>query len=452
MRRPSLARAGAAFATTGTTLAVTAGPAHADVPGAGIVRDAVGATAGWAWDKVAAGIAGWVLGGVAQLVDGVLNFLKTAARPDVEAVWFAGAGSPYATVRSIAGVLLLAFVFLGLLQGLLQGDVGGMVRRVAGDLPLAVLGMVATIAVVARLLELTDALSTAVLEQGGGQATAFLAGFGTAAASATSGFAAVLVGLVAVVAALLVWIELMIRSALVYVLVALSPLAFAAAVWPATRGVLRRTAEVLLAVVLSKFVICVAIAIGVAALGGAGQAAGPTAGVGEAAATGMGALSVGASVLAMAAFSPFLLLKLIPVAEAALLTQGVSRAPLRTAQAGVGVYYQASSINRLAGNGRGFGGVAATPGSVTSVAHDGAGGGAAGPAPAPSVAAAGPVGAATVATSATAGAVRTAGERDADVVSAPTATHPEPGSTGRAGRTAPPDREPPVGDGPTRRT
>ena len=103
----------------------------ADIP---IVSDVVGevvdSTVGWAWDKVTAGIASWVLGAVGDLVDGALNFLKTAARPNVEAAWFSGAGSPYATVRNLAGLLLLAFVFLALIQGLLAGDAAGMIRRI----------------------------------------------------------------------------------------------------------------------------------------------------------------------------------------------------------------------------------------------------------------------------------------------------------------------------------
>ena len=48
-------------------------------------------------------------------VDGVINFLLTSARPNVESAWFSGADSPYATVRGIAIALLLAFVFLGII-------------------------------------------------------------------------------------------------------------------------------------------------------------------------------------------------------------------------------------------------------------------------------------------------------------------------------------------------
>jgi hypothetical protein len=139
--------------------------------------------------------------------------------------------------------LLLGFVFLGLIQGLLAGDISGMIRRVALDLPVAILGMIATTIIVDKLLQLTDALSAAVLTHSGDQAVHFLSGFGVAVTSATQGFAAVMLGLVAIVAGFFVWVELIVRSVLVYILVALSPLTFAAMVWPAARGMLRRTVE-----------------------------------------------------------------------------------------------------------------------------------------------------------------------------------------------------------------
>lgn len=342
---------------------VAARPAVADVPGTGIVNDALDGVTGWAFEKVADGICRWVLGAVEFFVNGAIDFLRSSARPDVEAAWFAGAGSPYATVRNIAAVLLLGFVFLGLIQGLLQADPAAMVRRVLGNLPVAVAGMVVTTAVVGRLLELTDALSDAVLSSSDQQALHFLSGFGASVTGMTSGFAAVLLGLLAVVAALLLWVELIVRSSLVYLLVAISPLGFAATLWPSARGFLRKTVEILLAVILSKFVIAIALAIGVAALGGAGST-----GTGEpapaAAGAGLGTLLVGGVLLGLAAFSPFLVLKLVPVAEGALLAQGVSRGPARAAQSGLGTYSSVRMVGRLSGSrgAGGGGGAAPAPG------------------------------------------------------------------------------------------
>jgi type IV secretion system protein TrbL len=339
-----------------SALAVGGSPtaASADVPGGGIVRDVFDGAAGWAFEEVASGIATWVLGAVAFFIEGALRFLQSSARPQVEADWFAGPASPFAAVRNIAAVLLLAFAFLGILQGLLHGDVGVMVRQVVGKLPLAVVGMVVTVASVGKMLDLTDALSAAVLATTDDQALHFLAGFGATVTGATSGFAAVVLGLVAVLAALILWIELLVRSSLVYLLVAISPLGFAAMLWPSARGVLRRTLELLVAVILSKFVIAVALSIGVAALAGAGEATQGAGAVGEAASAGVASdagaglatLLVGSVVVGLAAFAPFIVLKLVPLAEGALAAHGVSRGPVRAVQSGASTY---NSVSRLAG-------------------------------------------------------------------------------------------------------
>ncbi len=374
-RRPEV-RTLAAAAVVLATATTTARPAAAVVPGGGIIGEAVDGIGSWAFGKVADGIAGWVLGAVSFFVEGAVDFLRTSARPDVEGAWFAGPGSPYATVRNIAGVLLAGFVFLGLIQGLLHGDGAGMVRRMAGNLPLAVAGMVVTTVVAGRLLDLTDAMSDAVLASSDEQALHFLSGFGAAVLVGTSGFAAVVIGLVAVVAALLLWVELIIRASLVYLLVAISPLGFATTLWPAARGFLRKTIEILLAVILSKFVICVALAIGTAALAGAGAGGGAEDGIAEGAGASVGSLMVGAVLLGLAAFAPFIVVKLIPVAEAALVAQGISRSPARAAQTGLSTYSSARMVSRLSGGGGGPSGTG--QGGAGPAGGGGGGGGAPG--------------------------------------------------------------------------
>lgn len=442
-RRRVVCRLGLAFVAVQALGVAGARPAAADIPGAGIIKDALGGVTGWAFDKVAEGISNWVLGAVEFFVNGALDFLRTSARPDVESVWFAGPGSPYATVRNIAGVLLLGFVFLGLIQGLVQADPGAMVRRIAGNLPVAVAGMIVTTAVVGRLLELTDALSDTVLSSSNQQTLHFLSGFGATVTGVTGGFAAVLLGLVAVIAALLLWVELIVRSSLVYLLVAISPLGFAASLWPSARGFLRKTVEVLIAVILSKFVIAIALAIGVAALSGAGSS-----GAGQSVSAGaggsLGTLLVGAVLLGLAAFSPFLVLKLVPVAEAALLAHGISRGPVRAAQTGLSTYSSTRMISRLSGTGPGGsagGGLAGqTPGggSPSPVPTGGAGtsaaasGSAAGPAAA--------VGGVAVAATAAKAAATTVKRKTESAVTSASSSHPS------ADAPAPPRRLPRKGD------
>src|SRR5688572_18744275 len=102
---------------------------------------ASGAT-GFVWDQVMAGIVGWIVDAVAWFVGRVLTLLEDSTRVDLSADWFSGADSPYRTALGVAAVLLLGFLFLGLIQGLLAGDPMAMLVRMGRDLPLAILGMV----------------------------------------------------------------------------------------------------------------------------------------------------------------------------------------------------------------------------------------------------------------------------------------------------------------------
>ena len=312
------------------------------MPGEGIVKNAAGAFGGWAWDKVTDGLAKWILEAVGALIEGVIGFLQRSTKVDVKAVWFSGQGSPYATVRDIAILLTLGFALLAIVSGTLRGDPVGMLTRIAVGLPATALAMAVSIPVVAILLDLVDQLSTAVLDPANAPAVKFLSGFGETAAKTTGGFAVVLVGLLAVLAAALVWAELLVRAALIYLVVAMSPLVLAATMWPAARGVLRRTVEVLVALIVSKLVVSIAIAVGAAALGGAGMENTGTAGA-------IGTLMIGAAILAMAAYSPFLVLRLIPVVESATIGQGVSHAPMRGVQTAAGTVLTLSAVGRLAG-------------------------------------------------------------------------------------------------------
>jgi hypothetical protein len=303
--------------------------------------------AGFVWDQVVQGLVSWIVDSVSWFVGQVLSLLEDSTKVDLRAGWFLDPGGPYRTVLGIAAVLLLGFVFVGVVQGLVAGDPMAMVTRVVRDLPLAVLGMVVTIEVTTRLLQLSDALSHAVLRGGGDNAKEVLRVISTASSfSGSSSFVVALLGLLCIVAALFVWIELVIRAALVYLLIAFSPLVFAAMVWPAARGMVRKLAELLLALIFSKVVIAIAFSVGAAALAGVGNA-GHANDSGGSVTANAGTLFSGLVIFGLAAFAPFVLLKLFPAAEAAVVAQGVSRGPLRTTQ-------QASSsafyLERLAGS------------------------------------------------------------------------------------------------------
>jgi hypothetical protein len=119
----------------------------------------------------------------------------------------------------------------------------------------------------------------------------------------------------------LVWLELVVRAAAVYVAMFFMPLALVGYIWPATAGMAKRGIEILVALILSKFVIVATLTLGLAALAPGSPA---------------DAAIAGAAILLIAGFAPFCLLRLAPIVETAAIghLEGLSRRPLRAASRG----------------------------------------------------------------------------------------------------------------------
>src|SRR5687767_11191997 len=96
---------------------------------------------------VVGGLVAWVLDAVVWIVQGVFNYRIAAADPNVQADWFVAGDGPYATMATIGATLMATFLCAGIAQGALTGDVAGMLRRMALDLPMAVLGMIGLVTV-----------------------------------------------------------------------------------------------------------------------------------------------------------------------------------------------------------------------------------------------------------------------------------------------------------------
>ena len=112
------------------------------------------------------------------------------------------------------------------------------------------------------------------------------------------------------------WSEMVVRELAVYVVVLMLPLVFCAMVWPARRVWAHARSEVLLSLILAKFAIIVPLALGAAALahGGAGS--------------GVGRLIAGFALVGIGCMAPWLLMRLIPMAEVASAAVGHIRGQL----------------------------------------------------------------------------------------------------------------------------
>jgi len=277
----------------------------------------------------------------------------------MDSEWFSGsAGAPYLTAVSVAAGLLAIFVFCALIQGVLAGRPLELVKRMALDTPVAVVGILFTMAFTQVGIDLVDAMSDGIWELTRPKAINAVDGLVLTAGKLTPGsFLTPLLLLIGMLAMLMLWIVLFIREALIYLVVALAPMAWATSVWPAIASVRRRVIELLAALVFSKLAIAMALAVGLGALGGVGATGNPGESTVDNGLAEFSTLVVGIITFGLAAFMPFLVIKLIPIVEAAVIAQGIQSAPMRAAQTGLQYSYYFQGVNgRVAGTGRGVGG------------------------------------------------------------------------------------------------
>jgi hypothetical protein len=347
------------------------------------VKGFVGDAASEGFEAIIGGLTAWVIDAVVWVVGGVFNFFVDSTDPNVQADWFITGDGPYATTAAIGATLLVGFTLVGITQGVIAGDVGGMLRRMALDLPLAVLGMVGLVTITQTLIHLTDALSGGVLDNFTDDVNDFttvITSLSALSGGTATAFVIFVLGLVTVIAGIIVVAELVVRAALIYIVVALAPLVFAAQLWPALRGVGRKLLEILVALILSKLVIAVALAVSAAAMVGSGSGGEVTAlpppevvaeDPGGSVTQAFGILLAAMAAFGVSAFSPLLITKLMPITEAAVVAAGIKGAPVRTAQ-------QALSVGSYARIARGSVGGGATPAPAGMTAANGSGAAASG--------------------------------------------------------------------------
>jgi len=440
----------------------------------------VGGVATAGFEVIIGGLTAWIVDAVVWIVGGVFNFFLDSTDPNVQADWFVTGDGPYVTTVSIGASLLLLFVLAGIIQGTLNGDVGGMLRRIALELPVSIIGMIGLVTITQVLIRLTDALSGQVLDNFQDD----ISEFGTVVASLNmltgghaTAFVVFVLGLVTVLAGLVLVAELVVRAALIYIVVALAPLVFATRLWPATKGASRKLLDLLVALIFSKLVIAIALAVAAAAAVGSGSGGEVTSlpepevfaeDPGGSVTQAVGILLTAAAAFGVSAFSPLLIARLLPMTEAAVVAQGVKGGPVRAGHQGMMMANTAQMVSgrrySQIANGRAASGAGA---GAPPAAGAGAGAGASGAAGAGGAAAvAGPLAAAVVAAETAKKAASTGARAATDTAqaasdaptSAPRSSRPTRSSGSAAsdppptaGGTPPsrPDRDPPRASGST---
>jgi hypothetical protein len=322
-------------------------PNPCDLPGPGHVCDAVGDlaadVAGAAGDFVMRGVTVWVTNAAVWVTGKIGQLIDATASPDVEAAWFVG---QYEAMLGVAGLLALPMLLLAVIQALIRQDIWVLLRSAFGYLPMAFILAGAAIVGTALLVSITDDLSMMVTRGLGDGSTNLLQSVGNAYSSAIEDdsdgavplFGVFLGAIILAIGAFVLWLEMVIRDAAIYIALFFLPLTFVAMIWPATSRYARRLVEFLVAVVLAKLVIVAIIGLASAAITNAG-AGGADGQVFE-------RMIAGAALLVLAAWSPFALLRLIPMMEIAAASVVSQRSSMSGAASSAGIHSPASYMRQ----------------------------------------------------------------------------------------------------------
>ena len=131
---------------------------------------------------------------------------------------------------------------------------------------------------------------------------------------------------------------MIIRDAAIYIALFFLPLTFVAMIWPATSRWARRLVELLVAVILAKFVIVSILSLATAAIANTNAVSGD----GQT----FERMIAGAALLVLAAWSPFALLRLIPMMEVAAASVASQRSSMSAAAGSAGIQSPAAYMRQ----------------------------------------------------------------------------------------------------------
>jgi len=270
-----------------------------------IVKKVLGDGASSIETTVLNAIVGWVASGAESALKQTAKLVGETTSPELTSSWFS---SSYWRVAGIAALLTIPFLCAAAIHALVRSDLGLLTRAAFGYLPLSLLAVAIASQLTMLLLAGTDEMSSIVASAATHAGSVFLATTSVTAiaASVTTGdpFVAFLAATVTVAATLSLWLELLVRDAAVYVIVLMLPMFFAAMVWPARRTLAIRAIETLIALILSKFAIVAVLSLGGSALG-------------HSTIPGAASVLTGATLVLLAAFTPWALLRILPLHEVA---------------------------------------------------------------------------------------------------------------------------------------
>ncbi len=298
------------------------------------IGDGVGSVAGYAATGVFQGIA-TAFGQLAQLGTGWLwQEISSATALDLTSP---GLVRQIAFTGAIAGVLCLALFAIQMLKAALWRDPAALRRGVTG-LGVAFLGSAFALATTQLLLTAVDALSAGVVHWAFGTDLSGLGKLIIAGAvyEGPNPAGVLLLALVVIIACGILWATLMMRKLLILVAAVLAPFAFAGGAADLSRSWVRKWVELVAALIASKLLLVVILAVGFTIIEGGGARG---SGVGQSTTQ----VIAGVLVLLVAAFAPWMAIKLFSFAG-----ESMHAAHVSTIQTGAGARAVISAPQKVA--------------------------------------------------------------------------------------------------------
>ncbi len=298
-------------------------------------------------ELVVAFVFGLVADAAAAVTEAIIAAMTSTTAVDLDGGFFPELTPLRQTVMGMSIALVLAFFLASIVRALAAGEPGAIIRAALVDVPAAIMTMLLSVTIAWILLRIVDEASLGVTGDVGAAMGGLSASLVAVDLLTTSGLLGLIFGLLFIIGAILVWLQLLVRSALIYVLIVMAPLGFATRAHPGTRQIARRTIEMGVALILSKFAVAVAFGVGATAISSSN-------GIPEGEGVALRGMMAGVAVMLMAAFMPWVILKAIPFVESATAAAGVERAPMRSAVAAASMAAAAGvGISKLAGSGGG---------------------------------------------------------------------------------------------------
>jgi hypothetical protein len=251
--------------------------------GSSVLQTVLSTVVGWVADASA-----WVWG---QLGD----VLTQSSSP---AVVTTAAGAEYKTLLVLAPLVALCALVANVLGSLRRADGGAIVRDLLIAVPVLALAAVSAVPLATLVLDITNGLCAVAVTNARASITHVSAEVALIPIS-TPGVAALILDFAAIAGAILLWFELVLRNAILALLLCLSPLVFAAAIWAPLRKTAVRLVETFVALALAKFVVVVALALGLSAASSSAPSV----------------IVTGIATVLLATLMPYVILRMVPFLE-----------------------------------------------------------------------------------------------------------------------------------------